>query len=69
MEIELSICGTISGSIVKATMRHDGAIRYAGQTYKTPSAAAACGVNRNGWSFWEYERYPGEWVSIDAMRK
>ncbi len=55
---------------IKAMMRRDGAIRYAGEIYRTPSAAAsaACGSNRNGWSFWKYERSPADWVFIDALR-
>lgn len=56
---------------IKATMRRDGTIRYGGAVYKSPSAAAsaACGSNRNGWSFWKYERGPGEWVLIDQFRR
>lgn len=62
---------TIGKRLVKATMRRDGAIRYGGEIYKSPSAAAsaACESNRNGWSFWKYQRAPGDWILIDNLRR
>ena len=58
------------GKVLKATVRRDGSIRYAGKIYNSPSlAAAACKrPTYNGWDFWDYERAPGDWVPLDALR-
>jgi hypothetical protein len=59
------------GKILKATVRRDGTIRFAGKLYNSPSlaAAAACQcVSCNGWSFWTYQRAPGDWVPLDTLR-
>jgi hypothetical protein len=41
-----------------------------GKLYGSPSAAASAIGKRaiNGWSFWHYERGPGDWVPIDELR-
>jgi hypothetical protein len=60
------------GKTVTARVRRDGTIRFKGKLYTSPSlvAAAACGrKTRNGWSFWTYERAPGDWVLLDELRK
>ena len=57
--------------ILKATVRRDGTIRFAGKRYNSPSLAAAAACRRvscNGWSFWTYQRAPGDWVPLDALR-
>ena len=58
------------GKPLKAAVRRDGAIRFAGKNYNSPTdaASAACGCSRNGWAFWKYQRAPGDWVSLDALR-
>ncbi len=59
------------GKIIKAQVRRDGTIRFAGKLYNSPSLAAAVACNRvscNGWTFWTYERAPGDWVPLDALR-
>ena len=58
------------GKRFKARVRRDGTIRYAGKIHNTPSSAAvaACGHAQNGWDFWEYERAPGDWVYLSALR-
>lgn len=59
------------GKVIKATVRRDGVIRFNGKIYNSPSlaAAAACArVSCNGWTFWTYERAPGDWVPLDALR-
>ena len=58
------------GKHFKAKVRRDGTIRYAGRIFKTPSSAAvaACGHAQNGWDFWKYQRAPGDWVYLSALR-
>ena len=59
------------GRLLKATVRRDGTIRFAGKIYNSPSLAAADACKRvscNGWSFWTYQRAPGDWVPLDALR-
>ena len=59
------------GRIVRATVRKDGAIRFGGQIYNSPSLAAQAVVKHgcNGWYFWRYERAPGDWVFLNELRK
>jgi hypothetical protein len=60
------------GKLIKATARKDGLIRYGGKTYASASLAAAKACKRrtcNGWTFWKYERAPGDWVSLNELRK
>jgi len=65
-----------------AHVRKDGSITFAadsadasrlqGKVFTSPSLAAAAAANRrtmNGWWWWRYERAPGDWVSIDELRK
>lgn len=57
---------------VTARVGKNGTIRFAGKTYSSPSlaASAACGRKaRNGWTFWSYERAPGDWVRLNQLRK
>lgn len=55
---------------IKARLRRDLTIRFKRKLYKSPSAAATAVCKRpaNGWSFWRYERSPGDWVQIDELR-
>lgn len=60
------------GKKLTARVRRDSTIRFAGKLYNSPSKAGAAAVQRrtcNGWSFWEYERAPGDWVKLDILRK
>lgn len=57
----------------KAHVRRDGSISvrgHKGRIFKSPSMAArhVLGHNANGWDFWQYERSPGEWVSLAHLR-
>lgn len=55
-----------------ARVRKDGAIAFKGKVYNSPSLAGAAAVERrtcNGWTFWTYERSPGDWVSLGELRK
>lgn len=57
---------------IAAHVRKDGIIRFEGKKYTSPSLAAAAACKRptcNGWTFWTYERAPGDWVKLDNLRK
>jgi hypothetical protein len=59
-------------SIIKARLRRDGSISFRGKVYRSPSQAAAKACKRrtcNGWTFWKYERAPGDWVKLNELRK
>jgi len=60
------------GYVLKARVRRDGSIRFAGKIYRSPSLAGAAACKRrscNGWTFWTYERAPGDWIPLDELRK
>ena len=59
------------GKIVKARIRRNGMVRYKNRDYRSPSLAGSAVVRRscNGWTFWKYERAPGDWVSLDELRR
>lgn len=60
------------GKTIRAFVRKSGRIRFGGKTFTSPSLAAQAAVHRvscNGWGFWQYERAPGDWVSLDNLRK
>lgn len=64
---------TYKGNTLRAWVRGDGSITFRGKRFNSPSLAgkAAVGGSRavNGWSFWKYERAPGDWVFLDQLRK
>ncbi len=63
---------TYKGKRITARVRRDGKIRFAGKLYNSPSLAGAAACKRrtcNGWTFWQYERAPGDWVMLDCLRK
>jgi len=60
------------GQTLKAWVRKDGWIYYEGMLYRSPSGAAraaANGTSRSGWSFWKYQRAPGDWAPLKEIRK
>jgi hypothetical protein len=60
------------GKTVHAQIRSNGSVRFNGKLYTSPSLAGAAAVARrtcNGWTFWQYERAPGDWVPLDELRK
>jgi len=62
----------LKGKEIWARIRQDGSIRFAGKTYNSPSAAGTAvfrGRACNGWTFWKYERAPGDWILLDTLRK
>jgi hypothetical protein len=59
------------GKTLVASVRRDGLIRFKGKFYTSPSLAAAAACKRatcNGWTFWKYERAPGDWVLLKELR-
>lgn len=60
------------GRTVRARIRKNGTIRLDGKIYRSPSLAAAAACRRptcNGWTFWSYERAPGDWVPLNQLRE
>jgi len=60
------------GKTLVAQVRRDGLIRLRKKVYSSPSLAAAAACKRrtcNGWTFWRYERAPGDWVLLNELRK
>jgi len=55
----------------RARVRRDGSVLLAGHVYNSPSTAGSAVVNRscNGWTFWKYERSPGDWVRLKVLRR
>ncbi len=61
------------GGLLRARVRSDGSITiwgHRGRKFNSPSLAAIHVLKRNanGWTFWQYERSPGEWVYINQLR-
>lgn len=59
------------GRLIRARIRRNGTIRFKNKDYNSPSLAAAAVVKRtcNGWTFWKYERAPGDWVFLNELRR
>jgi hypothetical protein len=60
------------GHMITARVRRDGVVRFHGKAFSSPSLAAALACGRrtcNGWTFWQFERAPGDWVPLDKLRK
>jgi len=60
------------GKAIAARVRRDGLIRFRKKVYSSPSLAAAAACKRrtcNGWTFWKYERAPGDWIPLNELRK
>lgn len=59
------------GKVMKARVRRDGTIRFNGEVFQSPSLAGAAAIGRacNGWTFWRYQRAPGDWVRLDSLRR
>ncbi len=60
------------GKYLKARVRRDGSIRFRGKIYTSPSLAGAEACKRvscNGWTFWQFERAPGDWIQLNELRQ
>ena len=71
-EKKLTLRGHHKGKTVWAYVRKTGLIWFQDKHFTSPSLAAAHAVQRktsNGWTFWQYQRAPGDWVPLDKLRK
>ncbi|HVS09298.1 MAG TPA: hypothetical protein VMS76_05430 [Planctomycetota bacterium] len=63
--------GRYKGRWFRGRVRRDGTIRFDGKVYRSPTGAAKAVVKRacSGWSFWECERAPGDWIRLAELRQ
>lgn len=68
----LKLRGRYKGKFLYARVRSNGLIRFKKVLYKSPSAAGQAAIGGrgavDGWWFWYFERAPGDWVRLDALR-
>jgi len=60
------------GKKLRAQLLNGGRVRFGGKVYESLSTAAAKACKRrtcNGWTFWKYLRAPGDWATVDHLRK
>lgn len=68
----LKLRARFKGKLLRARVRRDGRIRFAGALYNSPSVAGAAACQRktcNGWTFWHYERARCDWVELNDLRR
>jgi hypothetical protein len=67
----LELFRKFKGSILKATLKPDGALEFHGKLYKTCSGAAvaATGKPTDGWNFWQYMSNDGKNSTLKDLRK
>lgn len=69
----MKLRGKYKGKLVRARVRRGGLIVFKRKRYTSPSLAAAAALRHrravNGWSFWTYERAPGDWVRLSELRR
>jgi len=68
----MNLRAMFKGKTLMARVKRDGLIRFKGKVYRSPSLAAAAACKRatcNGWTFWKYERAPGDWVCLNELRR
>lgn len=68
--MKLQVC--CKGKMSQATVSRDGIVRYDGKPCTSPflvSLAARKYRTCNGWTFWQYERAPGDWAPLDELRR
>lgn len=68
----MNLRAMFKGKTLMARVKRDGLIRFKGKVYRSPSLAAAAACKRatcNGWTFWKYERAPGDWIALNELRR
>ncbi len=68
---KLTLRAKFKGKTLWAYVRKTGLIWFDGKHFTSPSLAGVHAVKRacNGWTFWQYQRAPGDWVNLDELRK
>jgi len=72
IEKQMPLRATYKGKTIRANVRKSGLIYFDKQHFTSPSKAARHAVKRrscNGWTFWHYQRSPGDWVTLDHLRR
>jgi hypothetical protein len=66
----LRLQAVYKGKKYRAFVGEDGTVRYKNRKYPSPSAAGQAVILRacNGWAFWRYQRAPGQWIRLSAVR-
>ena len=69
--IFFALRGSRKGKQFRARVRKNGMILCGGNLYRLPTLAAIGAVksSRNGWTFWHYERAPGDRVRLKELRR
>ena len=59
------------GSVHKGRVLKSGRVRVGSKSFDSPTGAAKKIVGRsvNGWRFWRYERAPGQWVTLNELKR
>ena len=68
----MNLRAMFKGKTLMARVKRDGLIRFKGKVYRSPSLVAAAACKRatcNGWTFWKYDRAPGDWVKLNELRR
>src|SRR5262249_48174854 len=72
VQSKLTLRARFKGKTLWAYVRASGLIWFDGKHFTSPSLAGAHAVKRstcNGWTFWQYQRAPGDWVALNNLRK
>lgn len=72
IEAPLKLRARFKHQTLHANVTRTGTVRLDGNLFNSPSLAAAAACQRktcNGWTFWKYERAPGDWVPLTELRK
>ncbi len=66
----LPLRAVYKGKTYRAFAQTDGTVKYKNRKYLSPSAAGKAVIQRacNGWTFWHYQRAPGQWLRLSALR-
>ena len=68
----MKLMAWFKGKKLRAQLLKGGRVRFGGKVYESLSTAAAKACKRrtcNGWTFWKYLRAPGDWATVDHLRK
>jgi len=77
LKAPLKLIAPYKGKNLTAELLPDGAIRFRGKKYKSPSAAGGVAkgtitgqpMSTDGWSFWLHQNHDGKLVTLDEARQ